>query len=222
MKESPHCEFESNVLGKYTILFNQYHAKIEKSHDDYKTIAHNHYVQEILKRHQLLQNSLGINSRFVLEIKETLLEDKSKNYENEFNSKWQLIKFKSKKVLLELAELEACDRIYELLKNKFNSGTDATALFSKIIWKSKIELEFVQLIYALYEAGYLDNEKSEVTWIVKEVAKLFNYQLGEHWQSNLSDSVNNRNADYQPKIFDKLKKGYDDYRVKQIEGKKRK
>ena len=80
----------------------------------------------------------------------------------------------------------------------------------------------MQLVYALHEAGYLNNDKEEITTLVKEVAQIFNYQLGEHWQSNLSDCINNRNTDYQPKIFEKLVKGFNDYRDKQIENNKKK
>ena len=71
--------------------------------------------------------------------------------------------------------------------------------------------EFVQLIYALHEAGYLNNGTGEITKIVESLADAFNVNLSKNWQSNLSASIHKSNSDYQPPIFDKIATAYSLY-----------
>jgi|GEM_PF-2611149 hypothetical protein len=92
---------------------------------------------------------------------------------------------------------------------------------SPINWKGTNETEFVQFIYALHEAGYLKNEEKEITTLVKQMADVFNINLGEHWQSNFSKSINTRNKDYKPKIFAELEQAFLTYRDTQINKKKK-
>ena len=219
-KGTPYNQFEREINKKYDALLNEYEIKIEKAQDNHKEKVHNNFVTNILVLHRQIQTSLGENSRFIIDLSEALLEDKTKNFESEFNLRFESIKPKNKSVLQNLAELEAANKLFEFLYSKYNSEPEQA--ISNIKWQGKTELEFVQLVYALHEAGYLNNEKREITTLVKEMAKMFNYQLGEHWQSNLSDNINNRNTDYQPKIFDKLIKGFNDYRDRQIENNKKK
>ncbi|MDE2026652.1 MAG: RteC domain-containing protein, partial [Patescibacteria group bacterium] len=61
--------------------------------------------------------------------------------------------------------------------------------------------EFVQLIYALHQAKFINEGKGEITRIVETLAEAFNVQLGHNWQSNLSGSIHKRNRDYEPPIF---------------------
>lgn len=87
---------------------------------------------------------------------------------------------------------------------------------SKIIWKGNNQTEFVQLIYALYHSKLITNETNEITKLVEEASKVFNINLSKNWKSNFSKSKNNRNNDYEPKIFENLKGAYLEYVDKSI------
>lgn len=90
-----------------------------------------------------------------------------------------------------------------------------------IHWKGQNETELVQLVYALHEAGLLENEEKEITKLVEDFAYMVNFGLGKNWQVNLSTSIHKRNSDYVPKIFDNLKGAYDKLHAKRIEKKKK-
>jgi hypothetical protein len=100
---------------------------------------------------------------------------------------------------------------------KKNSTTD-----SPVSWIGTNETEFVQFIYALKEAGLIKHESNETGKLVESLAQLFNFELGQNWPSNFSTSINGRNSDYVPKVFDNLKKSYIDYANKIINKKKNK
>ena len=80
--------------------------------------------------------------------------------------------------------------------------------------------EFVQLIYALHEAGYLNNGTGEITKIVESLADTLSVSLSKNWQSNLSASIHKSNSDYQPPIFGKIATAYGVYADKLITAKK--
>lgn len=79
--------------------------------------------------------------------------------------------------------------------------------------------EFVQLIYALHEAGYLNNGKGEITKIVERLAGELGVALSKNWQSNLSASIHRSNRDYQPAIFGKIAAAYAEYTERLIAAK---
>jgi len=80
--------------------------------------------------------------------------------------------------------------------------------------------EFVQLIYALHQAGYLNKGQGEITKVVESLAEILRLELGKNWQSNLSASIHKSNWDYEPPIFKKIAEAYQDYAEKLIENKK--
>ena len=80
--------------------------------------------------------------------------------------------------------------------------------------------EFVQLIYALHEAGYLNNGTGEITKIVESLADTLSVSLSKNWQSNLSASIHKSNSDYQPPIFAKIATAYTVYADRLITAKK--
>jgi len=80
--------------------------------------------------------------------------------------------------------------------------------------------EFVQLIYALHEAGYLNNGTGEITKIVESLADTLSVSLSKNWQSNLSASIHKSNSDYQPPIFGKIATAYGMYAERLITAKK--
>jgi len=68
--------------------------------------------------------------------------------------------------------------------------------------------DFVQLIYGLHEAGYLNKGSGEITKIVETLADILKVGLGKSWQSNLSSSIHKSKHDYEPPIFNKIKQAY--------------
>ena len=83
---------------------------------------------------------------------------------------------------------------------------------AKFNWIGKNKTEFVQLIYGIYHANLLTNENNEITKLVEDLSKEFDIDLGKNWQSNYSKSINYRNHDYFPEIFEKIKNGFIKYR----------
>lgn len=71
--------------------------------------------------------------------------------------------------------------------------------------------DFVQLIYGLHMAGYLNDGKGEITKITEALAETFGVDLGKNWQSNHSSSIHKAKEGYQPPIFDKIKQAYLSY-----------
>lgn len=81
--------------------------------------------------------------------------------------------------------------------------------------------EFVQLMYGLHQAGFINEGKGEITKIVEAIAGVFNIHLGENWQSNHSASIHKVKNDYQAQIFHKIREAYEQYTDSLIEGKKK-
>lgn len=80
--------------------------------------------------------------------------------------------------------------------------------------------EFVQLVYALHEAGYLNKGKGEITKIIESLSEILQVGLGKNWQSNHSASIHKANKDYQPPVFEKIKQAYHLYMDELITAKK--
>jgi hypothetical protein len=226
-------QFWSNIFLKKTkIKFDQilteFNNKIEKARDGFKDKVHKVHLQEVLyPLHHKIQIDLGIYSHLLYKIQDELENDKTKVFEDVFNQKFESIEKENQKFIFDkLSELQALNDFFKYIRAKDLESKDEANEINhhkkSLVWKSKTELEFVQLIYSLHEAGYLNHEKNEITTLVTEVASLFNFELSKYWQSNLSDNINNRNSDYQPEIFDKLKLSFNEYRERQIEKNKKK
>lgn len=83
---------------------------------------------------------------------------------------------------------------------------------TKKYWIGAESTEFVQLMYALIEAGRL--QKKDKTKMIENTATFLGLELSKEWASNLSKSVHSRNNDYEPPIFNDLKNGWDRYTSK--------
>lgn len=94
-----------------------------------------------------------------------------------------------------------------------------SAIDSPLSWIGTNETEFIQLIYALKEAGLIKHTTGQTEKLVDSMAMLFNFELGKNWKSNLAKSINSSNSDYEPKIFDKLKKAYNAYVFERLDKK---
>lgn len=66
--------------------------------------------------------------------------------------------------------------------------------------------EFVQLVYGLHQAGYINEGKGEITKIVEALSDVFNIHLGENWQSNHSSSIHKVKNDYHRRSSVKYRK----------------
>ncbi len=82
--------------------------------------------------------------------------------------------------------------------------------------------EFVQLIYSLHLAGFINNGEGEVTKITEVLAEAFDLNLGKNWQSNHSSSIHKAKKNYEPPVFDQIKKAYLAYTNTLLEDKKKK
>ncbi len=104
------------------------------------------------------------------------------------------------------------------------SGSTPVATTHPIKWTGKRDNknEFVQLIYGLHKAGYINEGKGEITKIVESLAGVFKIDLGKGWQANHSSSIHKAKNNYQPPVFDKIKEAYHEYFQDQIESKKKK
>lgn len=160
---------------------------------------------------------------------------------------YQLIE-KGKKIALYLSEEEKAlkklalnerkllkflirDIAYREIQKKFPTmfEEDATSIKNKkntvtIQWTSAKDTknEFVQLIYGLHQAGFINKGKGEITKITEALADVFEIDLGKNWQSNHSASIHKAKNNYQPPIFTKIKEAYLKYAEILIEEKNNK
>ena len=58
----------------------------------------------------------------------------------------------------------------------------------------------------------MQNENKEVTNLVEELAKLFDFKLSKNWIQNHSSNINKRVNGYMPRIFKDLEDAYMEYR----------
>lgn len=213
-----HEEFLRKQITKVNELKEEYKTLVHKAKN--KEMVHRKFYYQLMEEYKTLQFKLNPYDRFFIEINEAMEEDASKNFATLFQEKIQTIPVSKKKaVLADLIQLHSIDTFFEFWKMEDEKycieGDDQTnKIKSSIHWKGKSETEFVQLIYALYEANLIEGEG--IIKVVKEFAQVLNYKLSSNWQSNHSKSLNERNNDYEPKIFNRLSNAYEEYRSKRI------
>jgi hypothetical protein len=110
--------------------------------------------------------------------------------------------------LRDLMEFIESTRIYNN-QDSFNNSRPVNKY-----WIGTEETEFVQLIYALIEAGRLSN-RGKIK-MVKDIADFLGFSLTEDWQSKLSHSIHQGNFDKKPRIFGDLDKAWEKYKDRQI------
>jgi RteC protein len=221
--ENPYFEFEEK--GKFFLEESKkdLNGRIQKARN--KIAALNNYTKTVLDvEYYQLQRKLGNNSRFLIDIAEILELDEDKEISVEFNLKLQSLIVENKsEFLFDLAKYKAADEMYiychrksQELKPVKSESNEAAQKQGDLNWLKNNETEFVQFVYALHYAGYISNQDNTVTKLVAQMAKAFNLQLGNNWQSNFSKSINERNADYLPNIFANIQQGFTKYRDSQI------
>lgn len=206
----------------YKNRMSAYLKSISNASDSGKILVHSETVSEVLEGYQKVQKELNINSRLLIEVDDECKKDKSKLCSEIFDKKIRSIESEEHKTLLNnLSLMRALDRFITFLSEErskyFDISLDSKIHKSNIQWHGG-ELELVQLIYSLKEAGYISN-KEGITASVKCIAELLNFRLGNNWPSNLSENIHARNSDYIPEIFEKLIKGFNSYRRSRTEKK---
>jgi hypothetical protein len=226
-------EYENGKANFYLKYKSKYDKQIEIAGEGDKGKRFVHYEfqrNEINKSWTDLQTKLGNYTTLITDSEEDCLRNKLNTPSTSFNRRVQLIPIdKRDNVVTLLSEYHGLILMNhywygqtEVYRDNIEpSGYESMEIVSPVFWKMKNETEFVQLIYALSEAKYLDNESGEITKLVQQVASVFNFKLGKNWQSNFSKSINDRNHKYEAKIFTNLKDSFHAYRERQINKKKK-
>jgi hypothetical protein len=209
-----YTRYQELVKLYYEEIITDYNAKIDKARPDGKSTVHHNFGRERLTQKQNEINSVFHNAgSFMYEIQKIYNEDSTTELESIFNRKINEIKPDKRLETVKLiAEYEACTLMFqkwhkethvyiEYYKNKSATNKENTP---QLKWKGKNETEFVHFIYALYDAGYLNNDTNEKTKLIEQVAKAFNFSLTKNWQSKRSKSIAKSNNDYLPEIIKKL------------------
>lgn len=204
-------------------LKTDYESAVKKARN--KNLVSNEYYNSLSRtRYNEVQTELGENKNILLLIKDEMDIDIKKDFSKLFNNKINKIPTKNKKKTIALlAELDAMNDFFEYWNtHELNSlKKEEVQTKEKILWKGNNETEFIQLIYMLYHSKLLSNESREITKLVKQVAKIFNLELGNNWESNLSNSIGRRNTDYKPQIISKLNNAWEEYSALKLDKKKK-
>ncbi|MFZ5552904.1 MAG: RteC domain-containing protein [Bacteroidota bacterium] len=121
---------------------------------------------------------------------------------------------------------ELSTHLSDLLKelNSEEKSTEKKSTAPVVKWtgtKEENKNEFVQLVYALHKAGFINKGKGEITKIVESLSDVFGVELSKNWQSNHSASIHKAKHNYEPPIFNRLKEAYLEYTDKLIDEKKK-
>lgn len=133
----------------------------------------------------------------------------------------------TKRMIQYIAFAEIQENYDELFRQPEKAHHDVKAASTfQVVWTSLVATkenknDFVQLIYGLHKAGYINHGEGEITRIVETLAKALNLKLGDNWQSNLSASIHKAKRDYQPLVFKNIQQAYMLYMDNLIEGKRK-
>lgn len=134
----------------------------------------------------------------------------------------------AKTLLKSLAFTEVYERYDEIVSEplisidgEFSEAERIALNWTNLISTKENKNDFVQLIYALHQAGYINQGRGEITKIVEQAASVFNVKLGNNWQSNHSASIHKAKRDYEPAIFKKIQEAYKFYTDELIAGKRK-
>lgn len=187
--------------------------------------------QDIYKRGDDIENILVFIRKTFGEIEDELPFKRIENgkkitlYISEEDKALKKLALDERKLLKLLIRDTAYRNIQKRLPSLFEESQNATVTSNnQIKWTGKKDNknEFVQLIYGLHKAGFINEGKGEITKIVESLAGVFKIELGKGWQANHSSSIHKAKFNHQPPIFDKIKEAYVQYMQEQIEGKKKK
>jgi hypothetical protein len=195
----------SLFIKNKTIILRELESELElriKNAND-KEYAKSSYISELKPVYQNLQNNLGELSKFNDFIKEKKRLNKNFDEINEYN---KLKLDEIKKIAIKEAHKEFLDSYYsnETKENAINK--------TELKWLGKDYLEFIILFKSLHESGIIKDETQ--TLLITNIAKFFNYELSNNWESILSDNLKNTLDDYEPPIISKIRNGYQSLKSK--------
>lgn len=204
-------------------LIGEYEQGILKARD--KSLKHRTIYNQLNNEHRVLQSKLASNSRIIIESEDAYALGDLKEMDELFDERIKVLKNK-KEIIDLLAQLygiseffnywKKMDSVYRELTEEKTVENPIEKNISPLIWCGENSTEFLQLIYSLYEAGLVTNKSNKKTELVSQFAKAFNVKLSDNWQSNLSKSINERNYNYVPEIFERIKKSFIRYRDRQL------
>lgn len=174
-----------------------------------------------LKETQQLLTSKNL-TRFFFEMEELLELDSLLEEEDAFNQCLSEKKIHSKTTIQILAKSSALNEISDFIYKNW-IGNQEIETIEKLHWGGSEQTEFIQLIYALIESGYItevDKKIGKYT-TVERISNFFDFPLSKNWRDDLSSSIHDRNSDYQPEIFTNILRGWQKYRDTQIIKKKK-
>jgi hypothetical protein len=207
-------------------LLQKFHADFEASLERARDKDRVYYscLNDYLDRHfssSRLMENVGYYEKFLDTVDQIYSLDHNLTESDAFIKAHEEARIElSKKNIKMLARTQALslfiDKLKDLIKTKEKHVATQTEEIQKTnrYWLGSEGTEFVQLIYALIEAGRLPERGK--TKMVKEMANFFGIELSGNWQSNLSSSIHERKNGYAPGIFEELRKGWERYEKRQL------
>ena len=206
-------EFEAYRTSKYKELVQEFQNKLENARDKWKVFERlfGEFEYEYNSKHGSSKEYQYWN-RF-----QTAYEnDKTVTLEGFISTAisseprpWELFK--------DLAEYWAIQDYSQFLSKeakKYREDEvilDSQTLEPKLNWTNLSEIDFVRLVYALIEAGFIEKGKAKKEKTVEAFAKKLDYPLGKSWKSNFSQTNSRKQGYDQLKIFDSLKESFRKY-----------
>jgi len=206
---------------KYFEKFKEnYQNKINLAIESKRTVVHYQFLDILINVEKIkLESELGQKFRIIYELEEEFGVDSSLSKEDIFNLKIEKYPKKEHKKLIEnLAKYESIIKFYDQISKdstyaiKTKESETLPVNTTGIKWKGTTEIDFIHFVYALHTSGLMQNKNKEVTNLVEELAKLFDFKLSKSWKQNHTSNKNNTASDYRPRIFKDLEDAYMEYR----------
>jgi hypothetical protein len=190
-----------------------------KRGEDFKDIADN------IKRFFGADDIKVQISRVEADGKHIPVQFEEKEEENKILKQLALDERKLMKILVSYTAHKEIQKRFDSLFEETENVKDDKEITAKypVKWTSVKDNknEFVQLIYGLHKAGYINEGKGEITKITEALANVFDVKLAKGWQSNHSTSIRNASAKYEPAVFRKIQEAYKKHMTEIIEDKKK-
>jgi len=194
--------------------------KINLAIESKRTVVHYQFLDILINVEKIkLESELGQKFRIIYELEEEFGVDSSLSKEDIFNLKIEKYPKKEHKKLIEnLAKYDSIIKFYDQISKdstyaiKTKESETLPVNTTGIKWKGTTEIDFIHFVYALHTSGLMQNKNKEVTNLVEELAKLFDFKLSKSWKQNHTSNKNNTASDYRPRIFKDLEDAYMEYR----------
>lgn len=205
--------FEKSKKEIYNSLMKNYIKEMDKALD--KHFCNSEQLSKMRKEFEELPNDFNLNLKWHID-KLTRL-DMAQTFDTAVKDYYKGKSFKEiKPYIKEYGENEAWSEFILFVQrggitiNEDDLNSETISLNAKefdITWSGLDKRDFLRIIYALIDSGYLQHKKGNKTKTIEEIARRLKFDLGNNWQSNFSNATSYNNEGYDPtKIFDDLKK----------------